>query len=167
LLVSSANRIVLDLCERVDGVDDGMGQDWPTPLSGMPARDHGEDDQISFNVQAGPWPIWPDSACVHMWDLPRGFLRSAYRQHPACGVHRTIPELIRREARHVPEGRFALLRSAGMDRLVQFSPTRRYRSEDRSTSDVMTGVTVAPSPWCWRSWPSWRRPLEVWPASRA
>jgi hypothetical protein len=61
-----------------------------------------------------------------MWDLPRGYLRRAYQAYPAGGVHAEIPRLIRREATDVPNGRFAMLRSAGMDRMVSASPTRRY-----------------------------------------
>jgi len=67
-----------------------------------------------------------DLAGLRMWDLPRGLLASAYRDHPAHDVHRVIAELIRREARDLPDGRFALLKRAGMDRMVAMSPTRRY-----------------------------------------
>lgn len=61
-----------------------------------------------------------------MWDLPRRYLRNAYAAHPACGVHTEVPRLIRREARDVPDGRFALLERGGMDRVVQLSPNRRF-----------------------------------------
>ena len=92
-----------------------------------------KDDEIAFYVQAG---AMADLAGLRMWDLPRGYLAAAYAQHPACGVLRTVPELIRREARDVPEGRFAVLRSAGLHRMVQFPPTRRHRSKATSTQPV-------------------------------
>lgn len=81
------------------------------------------DDPIGFYVQAG---AMADLAGLRMWDLPAGLVARAYREHPAAGVHQSIPGLIRREARDVPDGRFALLRRAGMDRMVQMSPTRFY-----------------------------------------
>jgi hypothetical protein len=118
-------RNVLDLCGRVDTVDESTGPRLADAIVGHASPGLTvKDDEIAFYVQAG---AMADLAGLRMWDLPRGYLRSAYAQHPARGVHRTIPELIRREARDVPEGRFALLRSAGMDRMVQLSPTRRYR----------------------------------------
>jgi hypothetical protein len=81
------------------------------------------DDPVGFYVQAG---AMADLAGLRMWDLPRGLLKQAYAAYPADDVHRVIPPLIRREAQQVPEGRFALLRKAGMDRMVSFSPTRLY-----------------------------------------
>jgi hypothetical protein len=74
-------------------------------------------------VQAG---AMADLIGLRMWDLPRGLLAEAYRQHPSQRVHRVIAELIRREARDVPDGRFALLKRSGLDRMVVLSPTRRY-----------------------------------------
>jgi hypothetical protein len=116
--------IVLDLCERVGTMDDKIGPRLADAIVGHASPGLTVmDDEIAFYVQAG---AMADLAGLRMWVLPRGFLRAAYKKHPACGVHRTVPELIRREVRDVPEGRFALLRSAGMDRMVQFSPTRRY-----------------------------------------
>jgi hypothetical protein len=80
-------------------------------------------DPVGFYVQAG---AMADLAALRMWDLPRGVLARAYREHPAREVHRLVPELIRREARDVPDGRFALLKRSGMDQMVRLSPTRRY-----------------------------------------
>jgi len=80
-----------------------------------------EDDPIGFYVQGG---AMADLAGLRMWDLPRGYLRQAYRAHPAHGIHKAIPPLIRREAKQVPQGRFAILRRAGMDWMVTVSPTR-------------------------------------------
>jgi len=85
-------------------------------------------DPVGFYVQAG---AMADLAGLRMWDLPRGLLARAYREHPAREVHRVVAELIRREARDVPDGRFALLKRSGMDRMVQLSPTRRY-ARDRA-----------------------------------
>jgi hypothetical protein len=117
-------RVALDVCERVDNLDHHIGPRLADAIVGHTSPGlTAQDDEIAFYVQSG---AMADLAGLRMWDLPRGYL-AAYRQHPARSVHRTVPELIRREAKDVPEGRFALLRSAGMDRMVQFSPTRRYR----------------------------------------
>jgi len=127
-------RIALDLCGRVENVGDETGPRLADAIVGHASPGLSvKDDEIAFYVQAG---AMADLAGLRMWDLPRGYLSAAYAQHPACDVHRTVPELIRREARDVPAGRFALLRSAGMDRLVQFSPTRRYRSKVTSTHQL-------------------------------
>jgi hypothetical protein len=80
-------------------------------------------DPVGFYVQAG---AMADLAGLRMWDLPRGVLAGAYREYPGREVHRVVPELIRREARDVPDGRFAQLKRSGMDRMVTLSPTRRY-----------------------------------------
>ena len=82
-----------------------------------------KDNPIGFYVQAG---AMADLAGLRMWDLPRGLLRRAYREHPAHGIHRQIPPLIRREATQVPDGRFAALKRTGMDKMVTVSPTRLY-----------------------------------------
>jgi hypothetical protein len=127
-------RTVLDLCGRIENVDDEIGPRIADAIVGHASPGLSvNDDEIAFYVQAG---AMADLAVLRMWDLPRGYLSAAYAHHPACGVHRTVPELIRREARDVPDGRFAVLRSAGMDRMVQFSPTRRYRSKTTSTHEV-------------------------------
>ena len=87
------------------------------------------DDPIGFYVQAG---AMADLAGLRMWDLPRGQLAAAYRDHPAHDVHRVIAALIRREADDVPDGRFALLKRAGMATMVTLSPTRRHGRTHRS-----------------------------------
>jgi hypothetical protein len=87
-----------------------------------------EDNIVGFYVQAG---AMADLAGLRMWDLPRGYVRRAYGAHPACGAHTEIPQLIRREARDVPDGRFAILRKAGMDRMVTASPTRLFAGAGR------------------------------------
>jgi len=118
-------RIVLDICERVDNLSHHIGPRLADAIVGHASPGlTAEDDEIAFYVQSG---AMADLAGLRMWDLPRGYLAAAYAQYPAQGVHRNITELIRREAKDVPAGRFALLRSAGMDRMVQLSPTRRFR----------------------------------------
>ena len=117
-------RIVLYVCERVETLDPAVGPQLADAVvahasPGLTAHD----DAIAFYVQSG---AMADVAGLRMWDLPRGYLAAAYARHPAYDVHRAVPELIRREARDVPDGRFALLRSAGMDRMVQLSPSRWY-----------------------------------------
>lgn len=127
-------RLVLDLCGQVETVDDATGLRLADAIVGHASPGLTvKDDELAFYVQAG---AMADLAGLRMWDLPRGYLAAAYAQHPACDVHRTVPALIRREARDVPEGRFAVLRSAGLDRMVQFSPTRRYRSKATATQPV-------------------------------
>jgi hypothetical protein len=116
-------RIVLDACAR-----GGLGTAEATRLAdsvvahttpGLSA----EQDLIGFYVQVG---ALADLAGLRQWDLPRGYLRAAYRDHPSCGVHAEVRHLIAREARDVPRGRFELLQRFGLARLVQLSPTRRY-----------------------------------------
>jgi hypothetical protein len=80
------------------------------------------DNPVGFYVQAG---AMADLGGLRQWDLPRGYLRRAFQAHPSYGVHSEVPRRIRAEARDVPEGRFALLRSSGLDRMVSISPTRR------------------------------------------
>ena len=80
-------------------------------------------DPVGYYVQAG---AMADLAGLRMWDLPRGLLRQAYRAHPGLGVHGRVSSLIRREAAQVPQGRFAMLRRAGVDLMVFASPTRLY-----------------------------------------
>jgi hypothetical protein len=81
------------------------------------------DDPVGFYVQAG---AMADLGGLRMWDLPRGQLRRAYTAHPGAGVHATVARMIRNEATCVPEGRFALLKRAGMDLTVTASPTRFF-----------------------------------------
>jgi hypothetical protein len=117
-------HIVLEVCERDEATDPVSAARLADAVvahasAGLTPRD----DPIAFYVQAG---ALADLAGLRMWDLPRGYLRAAYEAHPAHGVHGEIQTLIRREAHDVPQGRFALLRRAGLDRMVQLSPTRRY-----------------------------------------
>jgi len=81
------------------------------------------DDPVAFYVQAG---AMADLAGLRMWDLPRRHMRRAYAAYPGAGVHFEVPRMIRREAEHVPEGRFAMLKRAGMDFMVTVSPTRLF-----------------------------------------
>ncbi|HLX86835.1 MAG TPA: hypothetical protein VKR22_00035 [Acidimicrobiales bacterium] len=116
--------LILDLCARVPDLDRGVGPRLADAVvahasPGLTA----DEDRLGFYVQ---WGAMADLAGLRTWDLPRGFLAAAYTAHPRNNVHRVVAELIRREATDVPEGRFALLRSGGIDRLVQFSPTRFY-----------------------------------------
>jgi len=117
-----SGQILIDVCRRA--LAEGRGQDaadaavaHATPGLRL------TDNRVGFYVQAG---AMADLAGLRMWDLPRGYLRRAYRAYPASGAHREVPRLIRREARDVPDGRFAMLRAAGMDRMVAASPTRMY-----------------------------------------
>jgi hypothetical protein len=118
-----SGALLIDVCARA-GVEDGTARRAADAAvahasPGLTAQD----DPVGFYVQSG---AMADLAGLRMWDLPRGFLRAAYRSHPAHGVHPIVAGLIRREARQVPDGRFAILRRAGMDVMVTLSPTRVY-----------------------------------------
>jgi hypothetical protein len=127
-------RVVLNVYGRVQGTDEKTGLRLADAIVGHASPGLTvQDDEIAFYVQAG---AMADLAGLRMWDPPRGYLKSAYALHRACGVHRTVSEMIRREARNVPEGWIALLRSAGMDRMVQMSLTRRYRSQVTQTCSM-------------------------------
>ncbi len=116
--------VVLEVCKGATSVEDAVGQRLADAVVAHASPGLSvQVDPIAFYVQGG---AMADLAGLRMWDLPRGYLRAAFRLHAANDVHRTVAGLVRREARDVPGGRFALLRAAGMDRLVQLSPTRRY-----------------------------------------
>jgi hypothetical protein len=116
-------RIVLDVSARAEAGEATGARLADAVVAHATPGLAAADDPIGYYVQAG---AMADLAGLRMWDLPKGYLRAAYTAHPGHGVHRVVPDLIRREARDVPEGRFALLRRAGMDRMVQVSPTRRF-----------------------------------------
>lgn len=59
--------------------------------------------------------------------IPKEQLQAIHDRHPRHGANRAIPEAIRREARAVPRGRFALLRRCGFPLLIAVSPTRKYQ----------------------------------------
>jgi hypothetical protein len=119
-------RQVLELCARTEPLDPGTGLQLADAVVAHASPGlTPEQDRIGWYVQAG---AMADLAGLRMWDLPRGYLRAAYAAHPAADVHRIIPDLIRREAVDVPEGRFALLHRAGMAHMVRLSPTRRWAS---------------------------------------
>jgi hypothetical protein len=124
-----SGTILIEVCERA-GAD---------PERGARAADAAvahatpglavTDDPVGFYVQAG---AMADLAGLRMWDLPKGHLRRAYGAYPASGVHKEIPRLVRQEAGHVPDGRFALLRRSGLDLMVVASPTRLVAGVARS-----------------------------------
>jgi hypothetical protein len=82
-----------------------------------------EQDPLGFYIQAG---AMADLGGMRMWDLPKGYLRSAYEAYPANGVHSAVSNLLTAEAGAVPLGRFAQLHRAGVHRVVQFSLNRRF-----------------------------------------
>ena len=117
-----SGQILLDVCRRADAP--GRGQEAAdAAVAHVTAGLAPGDNPVGFYVQAG---AMADLAGLRMWDLPRGYLRRAYRAYPARGAHTEIAGLIRREARSVPDGRFAMLAAAGLDRMVAASPTRLY-----------------------------------------
>lgn len=116
-------QTILDLCSRTEALDPSARMQLADAViahatPGLTA----DENVIGFYVQSG---AMADLAGLRMWDLPCGYLRAAYGAHPAHDVHRVVPELVRREARAVPDGRFALLH-VGMNCVVRLSPTRLY-----------------------------------------
>jgi hypothetical protein len=117
-----SGQILIEVCCRADVGGRGQEAADAAVAHATPGLRSG-DNLAGFYVQAG---AMADLAGLRMWDLPRGYIRRAYRAYPGSGAHAEIPRLIRREAREVPDGRFAMLRAAGMDRMVAVSPTRLY-----------------------------------------
>ncbi len=122
-----SGQILMDVCRRAQASGRGQEAADAAVAHATPGLRAG-DNLAGCYVQAG---AMADLAGLRMWDLPRGYIRRAYQAYPASGAHAEIPRLIRREARDVPDGRFAMLRAAGMDRMVAASPTRLY-SRSRS-----------------------------------
>jgi hypothetical protein len=122
-----SGQILIDIRRRAQAGERGREAADAAVAHATPGLRAG-DSLTGFYVQAD---AMADLAGLRMWDLPRGYIRRAYRAYPASGVHSEIPRLIRREARDVPGGRFAVLRAAGLDRMVTASPTRLY-SRSRS-----------------------------------
>lgn len=117
-----SGQILIGVCRRAAAGDRGQDAADAVVAHATPGL-RPDDNPVGFYVQAG---AMADLAGLRMWDLPRGYLRRAYRAYPASRVHSEIPRLIRREARQVPGGRFAMLHKAGLDRMVAASPTRLY-----------------------------------------
>jgi hypothetical protein len=117
-----SGQLLINLCEGVGASPIGTAAADAAVAHATPGVQFG-DSPVGFYVQAG---AMADLAGLRMWHLPRGYLRRAYDAYPAAGAHAEIPRLIRREARDVPDGRFAMLRASGMDRMVMASPTRWY-----------------------------------------
>jgi hypothetical protein len=80
-------------------------------------------DPIAHFVQAG---ALLDLAGLQLWRLRRDDVRRVYQEYPAHRVHHVVADLILREARAVPAGRFGLLVQTGLHHLIRISPTRRY-----------------------------------------
>ena len=82
-----------------------------------PARD----GALGCYVQSG---AIADLGGFRLWDLPKPLLSGAIELHPRHGVQKGIQQLIRGEARAVPEGRFALLVRCGFILAVKLAPIR-------------------------------------------
>jgi hypothetical protein len=120
-----SGKLVLEVCGR-SGTEPLVAEEVADAVVAHVTPGLGaEENALGYYVQCG---AMADLAGLRMWDLPRGYMRQAYAAHPAAGVHAEVARLIRREARQVPEGRFALLQRGGMDKMVLVSLTRRYRA---------------------------------------
>jgi hypothetical protein len=117
-----SGQILIGVCNRAGAGDRGQDAADAAVAHATPGL-RPDDSPVGFYVQAG---AMADLAGLRMWDLPRGYLRRAYRAYPASGAHAEFPRLIRREARQVPGGRFAMLHGAGLDWVVAASPTRLH-----------------------------------------
>lgn len=123
--------ILVDVCGRADAADRGTEAADAAVAHATPGLPR-DQSPVGYYVQAG---AMADLAGLRMWHLPRGYLKRAFATYPSHGVHTEIPRLVRREAAAVPDGRFAMLKKAGMDRMVVASPTRlhaRTRKENAS-----------------------------------
>lgn len=78
-------------------------------------------DPLAFYVQAG---AMADLTGLRSWHLSWDQVRSIYARHPRHEVHRRVANAAGREAKAVPQGRFALLTQFGFPLLIRLSPTR-------------------------------------------
>ncbi len=81
-------------------------------------------DPLGYYVQTG---ALADLTGLRSRALAKEQLQSMHDLHPRHGANRVIPQAIRREARAVPHGRFALLRRCGFPLLIAVSPTRKFQ----------------------------------------
>jgi len=79
------------------------------------------DGALGFYVQSG---ATLDLGGFRQWDLPKPLVNGAIELHPRHGVQKGIQELIRAEAKAVPEGRFALLVRCGFIFAIRLAPLR-------------------------------------------
>jgi hypothetical protein len=118
--------LLIDVCRRAGADDDTGRRSADAAVAHATPGLTASDNPIGYYVQ---WGAMADLAGLRMWDLPRGYVRRAYAAYPSAGVHHEVPVAIRREAKNVPRGRFAMLRNSGMDLMVAASPTRLYGRE--------------------------------------
>jgi hypothetical protein len=130
-------RTVLEVCEHAGRAYDGMTLADSVVAHATPGL-KANDDRVGFYVQAG---AMADLGGLRMWDLPAGYLRAAYDAYPAHDVHREMPKLVRREARAVRAGRFAILRRWGMNVMMTvFSNAVLRNHYTRSHEPSVAGV---------------------------
>ena len=63
-----------------------------------------------------------DLAGFRLWDLPPAYVQHVVATHDRRSVTETILDLIRSEARAVPDGRFALMARCGFSVAVRVAP---------------------------------------------
>ena len=93
---------------------DALALRLPVLVVGLP-------NNLSPFVQAG---AMADLTGLRVHDLPWDQVRSIYGRHPRHDVHRSVATAVWREAKAVPQGRFALLARCGFPLLVRLAPTR-------------------------------------------
>jgi hypothetical protein len=81
-----------------------------------------EDGPLGIYVQAG---ALLDLAGFRLWDLPPAFVRQVLAAHDRGLISESISDLIRAEARSVPDGRFALLATSGFTLAIRVAPRPR------------------------------------------
>jgi hypothetical protein len=78
------------------------------------------DGAIACYVQAG---AMVDGAGLRAWDLPQASREEVMRRHPrGTGFKREFADVVRAEARAVPDGRFGLLARCGLPLAVRLAP---------------------------------------------
>lgn len=78
-----------------------------------------QDGPLAYFIQAG---ALLDLAGFRLWDLPPAYVQHVVASHERASVTDTIVDLIRSEARAVPDGRFALLARCGFSLAVRVAP---------------------------------------------
>ena len=77
------------------------------------------DGALGFYTQAG---AMADIAGLRTWNLDPAFLASVLEKHPRTGITRALLDGVGAEARALPGGRFALLRTCGFTVACRLAP---------------------------------------------
>lgn len=108
-------------CLRAHGYDEATIDLVRDAISAhtTPGADLATDGPLGFYVQAG---AVLDLGGLRACDLSTGLIDRIQQAHTRTGLTPVIIDLIRAEARAVPEGRFALLAKAGFTQAIRLAP---------------------------------------------